>query len=271
MQICVIENYQLLMGKSKINISDLKEFLNEKASKYESLSFIDHDPIQIPHKFSKTNDIEVSGFLTSVISWGNRKSIINSGNKILDFMDNSPYDFVINHTSKDLNKIDVSIHRTFNNLDLRYFIKSLKNIYINHGGIEKILSDKNNGLNIQDRISSFKDVFFSLKHLDRTRKHLPSPRNGSSAKRFNMFLRWMVRSNEKGVDFGIWKNIDKSELSIPLDVHTARIARLLGLLTRKSNDSISVNEVDVKLRKMDPLDPVKYDFALFGLGAFENF
>ena len=156
-------------------------------------------------------------------------------------------------------------------IDLNYFIVSLKNIYENYGGIENIISDKNNGLNIQERISTFKKIFFSLSHPDRSKKHLPSPKDGSSAKRFNMYLRWMVRSNERGVDFGLWKKINKSELSLPLDVHTGRIARDLGLLSRNQNDSKSVKEIDLKLREMDPIDPVKYDYALFGLGVYEKF
>jgi len=156
-------------------------------------------------------------------------------------------------------------------IDLNYFIISLKNIYENYGGIENIISDKNHGSNIQERISTFKKIFFSLNHPERSKKHLPSPTDGSSAKRFNMFLRWMVRSNEKGVDFGIWKKINKSDLSIPLDVHTGRVARDLGLLSRNQNDSKSVQEVDLNLREMDPFDPVKYDYALFGLGVYEKF
>ena len=187
------------------------------------------------------------------------------------YMDNSPYEFVMNHNEKDLAYINKSIHRTFNIIDLNYFIVSLKNIYENYGGIENIISDKNNGLNIQERISTFKKIFFSLNHPERSKKHLPSPKDGSSAKRFNMYLRWMVRSNEKGVDFGLWKKINKSELSLPLDVHTGRIARDLGLLSRNQNDSKSVKEIDLKLREMDPIDPVKYDYALFGLGVYEKF
>ena len=147
----------------------------------------------------------------------------------------------------------------------------MRNIYREYGGIEDILSNKNNGDNLQERISSFKEIFFSLDYPDRTRKHLPSPLDGSSAKRFNMFLRWMVRSNERGVDFGLWTKIDRSELSLPLDVHTGRIGRDLGLLTRKLNDYKSVKEIDLRLREMDPIDPVKYDYALFGLGVYENF
>ena len=259
------------MVKLKIKIPNLKEFLDEKASKYESPSFIKDDPILIPHQFTNERDIEISAFITSIISWGNRKSIIKSSRNIMNYMDNSPYDFIMNHSKEDLIETNKSIHRTFNMRDLNYFIISLKNIYKNHGGIEDIIYDKKNGSNIQERISSFKKIFFSLKHPERSKKHLPSPIDGSSAKRFNMFLRWMVRSNEKGVDFGIWKKIRKSELSIPLDIHTGRVARELGLLSRNQNDSKSVKEIDLKLREMDHIDPVKYDFALFGLGAHEKF
>ena len=186
-------------------------------------------------------------------------------------MDNSPFDFILNHTNKDLYKEGESIHRTFNSTDLNYFIVSLKRIYKDYNGLEDILSNNSNGNDLQKRISTFKEIFFSIDHPIRTRKHLPSPIDGSSAKRFNMFLRWMVRSNEKGVDFGLWNKIDKSELSLPLDVHTGRIARTLGLLKRNTNDSKAVEEINLKLREMDPKDPVKYDFALFGLGVYENF
>ena len=259
------------MGKLKIRIPDLKEFLDEKAQKYESPLFINDDPILIPHQFTNKRDIEVSAFITSIISWGNRKSIINSSRNIIRYMDDSPYDFIINHSKEDLSAINKSIHRTFNMIDLNYFITSLRNIYMNYGGIESIISDQKNGSNIQERISTFKKIFFSLNPPKRSTKHLPSPIDGSSAKRFNMYLRWMVRSNKKGVDFGIWKKIKSSDLSIPLDVHTGRIARDLGLLSRNQNDSKSVKEIDLRLREMDPVDPVKYDFALFGLGVYEKF
>ena len=259
------------MVKSFLDLAEIKEFLDEKSYKYENIEFISDDPILIPHAFSKINDIESSGFITSVIAWGTRKSIIKSANKIIEFMDYSPYDFILNHKEKDLFKENKPIHRTFNSIDLNYFIKSLKHIYKNYGSIENILSNPNSGNNLQERISYFKKVFFCIDHPIRTRKHLPCPLSGSSAKRFNMFLRWMVRSNNKGVDFGIWKKIKKSELSIPLDVHTGRISRKLGLLERNQNDYKSVFELDKKLRLMNSKDPVKYDFALFGLGAYENF
>ena len=177
----------------------------------------------------------------------------------------------MNHSQKDLKRIKGSIHRTFNSDDLVFFIKSLKNIYTNYNGLEGIISNVKNGNNLQERISNFKKIFFELNHLERTKKHLPDPLKGSAAKRFNMFLRWMVRSNKKGVDFGLWKSILPSELSCPLDVHTGNIARKLGLLKRTQNDSLALNELDKKLREMDKNDPVKYDFALFGLGINEKF
>ena len=250
---------------------ELKEFLDEKAEFYEQKQFIQNDPILIPHKFDSKLDTEISGFLISIISWGNRKSIINSGYKIIDLLDNSPSDFILNHSYNDLKSINGSIHRTFNSDDLVYFIKSLKNIYTNYNGIEGIMSNPNNGENLQERISIFKKIFFQLNHKKRTKKHLPDPLKGSAAKRFNMFLRWMVRSNKKGVDFGLWKSISPSQLSCPLDIHTGNIARKLGLLKRAQNDYLAVNELDKKLREMDIEDPVKYDFALFGLGINEKF
>ena len=250
---------------------ELKEFLDEKAEFYEQKQFIQNDPILIPHKFDSKLDTEISGFLISIISWGNRKSIINSGYKIIDLLDHSPSDFILNHSHNDLKNIKGSIHRTFNSEDLVYFIKSLKNIYTNYNGIEGIMSNPSNGENLQERISNFKKIFFQLNHKKRTKKHLPDPLNGSAAKRFNMFLRWMVRSNKKGVDFGLWKSISPSQLSCPLDVHTGNIARKLGLLKRAQNDYLAVNELDKKLKEMDIEDPVKYDFALFGLGVNEKF
>ena len=254
-----------------MTLLELKEFLDEKADFYEQKEFIQNDPIIIPHEYENKLDIEISGFIISIISWGNRKSIINSGYKIMNLLESSPYDFIMNHSSEDLKRIKGSIHRTFNSEDLIFFIKSLKNIYTKHEGLEGIISNIKNGDNLQARISNFKKKFFELKHSNRTKKHLPDPLRGSAAKRFNMFLRWMVRSNSKGVDFGLWKSISPSELSCPLDIHTGNTARKLGLLKRNQNDSLSVYELDKKLREMDKEDPVKYDFALFGLGVNEKF
>ncbi len=248
---------------------ELQSFLDFKAEQYESTEFIAHDPIQIPHQFSKKRDIEIAAFLTSTIAWGNRLSIIKSAKKMMDMMDVSPHDFIINHQEKDLENFRGFVHRTFNEQDLIIFVKALKNIYTNHNGLESLFSS--NKITLQDRIHNFKKTFFEIDHIPRTQKHVSDPKKGSAAKRINMFLRWMVRSSEKEVDFGIWKDISKSELSLPLDLHTGNVARKLGLLKRRQNDAKALLELDAILRKLDRKDPVKYDFALFGLGAFEKF
>ena len=252
-----------------MNKQELKSFLDFKSQHYESEAFIAHDPIQIPHQFSKKEDIEIAGFLTATIAWGNRVSILKSAEKMMDIMEGAPHDFVLHHKTKDLNNFRGFVHRTFNDQDIQYFIRSLSNIYKHHGGLESIFSDGE--IQIQERIHRFKQIFFKLNHLPRTQKHVSDPLRGSAAKRINMFLRWMVRSNEKGVDFGLWKKISPSMLSIPLDVHTGNVARKLKLLKRKQNDAKALQSLDLSLRKFDPDDPVKYDFALFGLGAFEKF
>jgi uncharacterized protein (TIGR02757 family) len=252
-----------------MNKQELKSFLDFKSQHYESEFFIAHDPIQIPHQFSKKEDIEIAGFLTATIAWGNRVSILKSAEKMMDIMEGAPHDFVLHHKTKDLNNFRGFVHRTFNEEDIQYFIRSLSNIYKHHGGLEDVFSDGE--IQIQERIHRFKQIFFKLNHLPRTQKHVSDPLRGSAAKRINMFLRWMVRSNEKGVDFGLWKKISPSMLSIPLDVHTGNVARKLKLLKRKQNDAKALQSLDLSLRKFDPDDPVKYDFALFGLGAFEKF
>ena len=189
----------------------------------------------------------------------------------MNLLDNSPHDFILNHSEKDLNSINSFVHRTFNSNDLVYFIKSLKYIYHEYGGLESIFSDNCINNSTQNSIHVFKNKFFELPHQKRCTKHIADPYKGSSAKRINMFLRWMVRQDNNGVDFGIWKNIPTNYLSVPLDVHSGNVARKLGLLNRKQNDSKALLELDTKLRELDPVDPVKYDYALFGLGAFESF
>ena len=249
----------------------LKEFLDEKVDKFNRVEFIENDPIQIPHKFSKKEDIEISGFLTATISWGNRKSILNNSHKLIDLMGKCPYDYVINCSQLELNNLNL-VHRTFNSVDLKTFILCLRNIYNEYGGLEKVFSSHNHSNSMQFAISEFKRIFFSIDHLRRSEKHISDPLNGSSAKRLNMMLRWFVRYDNKGVDLGIWKeSIKPSQLSLPLDVHTGNIARKLGILKRNQNDAKAVNEIDAILRNFDPIDPVKYDFALFGLGAIEKF
>jgi len=252
-----------------MKFEELKAFLDYKVVQYNHPDFIISDPIQIPHQFDLKEDIEISGFLTSTIAWGNRKMIINSANKMMNAMGNSPYDFVMNATETQINAIDSVVHRTFNSEDFRFFIQSLKNIYQNHGGLEKVFSN-NQEPDLQYRISDFKRIFFEINHPKRTTKHVSDPLKGSSSKRINMYLRWMCRTDQTGVDFGIWKQISPSELSCPLDVHSGNVARNLGLLKRKQNDHKAVRELDATLRAFDPDDPVKYDFALFGLGVFEG-
>ncbi|HLU51020.1 MAG TPA: TIGR02757 family protein [Flavobacteriaceae bacterium] len=254
-----------------VRISELKEFLDEKVWKYNRPEFIETDPIRLPHLFSEKEDIEIIGFLTATIAWGNRKMIINSGKKIVDLMGNSPYDFVINHRDADLEKFSSFVHRTFNGVDLQFFIKSLKNIYENYGGLEKVFSGAVENQSLQPAIHRFKKLFFSIEYPMRCEKHISDPLKGSAAKRINMFLRWMVRQDAAGVDFGLWKSISPSVLSCPLDVHSGNVARKLGLLSRKQNDAKALAELDDNLRKLDAQDPVKYDFALFGLGVFEKF
>lgn len=252
-----------------MNFEELKDYLDFKADQYNNPNFIESDPIQIPHRYKVKEDIEISGFLAATIAWGNRKMIINSATKMMDAMGNNPYDFVMNATNNQIDSIDNIVHRTFNSEDFRYFIKSLRNIYQNHGGLENVFA-ANNSINLQNRISAFKQIFFEIDHPLRTTKHISDPLKGSSSKRINMFLRWVSRNDIKGVDFGIWKSISPSELSCPLDVHSGNVARTLGILNRKQNDQKALQELDEALRKFDPTDPVKYDFALFGLGVFEG-
>lgn len=250
---------------------EIKEFLDEKVIQYNNPNFIETDPISIPHKYKLKEDVEISGFLTATIAWGNRKMILRNANKMMDLMGNSPYDFIMEHNETQLNKLDGFVHRTFNADDFKFFIKSLKNIYANYGGLEQIFNTYSTGVSTQPAIHELKNIFFSIQHPERTKKHISDPLKGSAAKRINMYLRWLVRNDKSGVDFGIWKAISPSILSCPLDVHSGNIARKLGLITRKQNDAKALTELDNNLRKLDPKDPTKYDFALFGLGVFEGF
>lgn len=254
-----------------MNKTDLKDFLDIKVIQYNNPKFIESDPIQIPHQFSKKEDIEISSFLTATIAWGNRKSIINNAKRLMVLLDNAPFDFVLNHSEIDLEKLIPFVHRTFNGHDSIQFIKSLRHIYKNHGGLESVFSKHRDTELLQVSISKFKSTFFEIEHLQRTQKHLSDPLKNSAAKRINMFLRWMVRDDGAGVDFGIWKSLSPSQLSCPLDVHSGNVARKLGLLQRKQNDAKALLELDTALRELDANDPVKYDFALFGLGVFEGF
>jgi uncharacterized protein (TIGR02757 family) len=254
-----------------MNQSELKDFLEEKVLQYNTLDFIESDPVQIPHLFTQKEDIEIAGFLGATIAWGNRKMIIKNANKMIDLMGNAPYDYIMSHTDKDLEQLDSFVHRTFNGQDFAHFIKSLKHIYSNHNGLEAAFAKNQESNSMQRAISEFKKIFFEIPHIQRTQKHVSDPLNNSAAKRINMYLRWMVRQDNKGVDLGIWKTIPIASLSCPLDVHSGNVARKLGILIRKQNDGKAVAELDSKLRELDANDPVKYDFALFGLGVFEGF
>lgn len=252
-------------------ISNLEEFLNQKVSQYNTPSFIDSDPISIPHQFKKKEDIEISGFLTSVFAWGRRTAIIKSANHLMSLMDNAPYDFIINAGTRDMKRFEGFVYRTFNSDDCLFLVSAMQELYRNNGGLEKIANDsylKNK--NIMDVIVGIREALLDYPHLKRSRKHLANPLTGSAAKRVNMFLRWMIRQDDKGVDFGIWKNIPQSKLMCPLDIHSGNVARKFGLLSRKQNDWRAVEELTANLRNYNINDPVVYDFALFGIGVFEG-
>ncbi|RTY99761.1 TIGR02757 family protein [Flavobacterium sp. RSP49] len=254
-----------------MNPSELKDFLDEKVLQYNTLDFIESDPVQIPHLFSQKEDIEIAGFLSATIAWGNRKMIIKNSHRMMDLMGNAPYDFVMSYTENNLEQLELFVHRTFNGQDFASFIRSLQHVYANHGGLEAVFSKHQEIHSMQKSIHEFKKIFFEIPHQHRTQKHISDPLNNSAAKRINMYLRWMIRQDNKGVDLGIWKSISPASLSCPLDVHSGNVARKLGLLTRKQNDGKALSELDTNLRKLDGIDPVKYDFALFGLGVFEGF
>ncbi|TCK69238.1 uncharacterized protein (TIGR02757 family) [Winogradskyella wandonensis] len=255
----------------KLKKAELKDFLDSKVVEYNNPQFIESDPIQIPHLFSKKEDIEIIGFLTATIAWGNRKSIIINAKRMVTLLDNSPYEFIMQHQEQDLKKLLPFVHRTFNGSDFIQFVTSLKHIYNYHDGLEAVFAKYAEANSLQNSIHQFKKHFFEITHLERSKKHVSDPLKNSAAKRINMFLRWMVRNDNTGVDFGIWKSLSPAQLSCPLDVHSGNVARKLGLLKRKQNDGKALAELDKNLRKLDATDPVKYDFALFGLGVFEGF
>lgn len=252
-------------------ISGLKDFLDEKAELYNQPKFIETDPIQIPKIFSHKENIEISAFMTATIAWGNRLSIIKSANRLMLLMNNEPHEFILQASEKEKKQLEKFVHRTFNGTDCIYFIESIKNIYIKYGGLQRVFQEgylRENS--VKSALAHFHRIFFEFPG-ERSRKHVSDVSKGASAKRLNMFLRWMVRKDNRKVDFGIWDGIPASALMLPLDIHTGNVARKLGLLQRKSNDWKAVEEVTSVLRNFDKQDPIKYDFALFGLGAFEKF
>lgn len=255
-----------------VPVQELKDFLDHKYNTYNRPSFIETDPISIPHSFENSEDIEISGFLTSTIAWGQRKAILKNAARLMQLMDNSPHQFILEASDAEMKKASNFVHRTFNHVDTFYFLKALHHIYLFHGGLKTVF--ENAYLKHQDIkmcLAYFRSLFLSLQCPQRTGKHVSDVNKGASAKRLNMFLRWMVRCDNHGVDFGLWKGIPASALYLPLDVHTGNVSRKLGLLLRKQNDWKAVEEITAQLRIFDSSDPVKYDFALFGLGVFEDF
>ena len=249
---------------------ELRDFLDAKVAFYNQPAFIASDPVSIPHAFSAKEDIEIAAFFAATFAWGQRLTIINKSKALLSLMENAPADFVKNHEANDLKAFANFKHRTFNFEDLQYFLRQLKRIYKSEGGLENAFC----GGEARDSLTAlrrFQSVFFGPEAPGRTRKHVSNPDRNSSCKRLNMFLRWMVRQDQSGVDFGLWKGLSPAQLSCPLDLHSGRVARKLGLVKRTTNDWKAVTELDANLRALDPKDPVKYDFALFGLGVFEKF
>jgi uncharacterized protein (TIGR02757 family) len=251
----------------------LKLFLNSKVILYNSPSFIKDDPISIPHSFSKKQDIEIAGFFTAIFSWGNRTTIINKSKELMQLMHNDPHAFCLHHSDKELKNLLHFKHRTFNATDLLYFISFFKMHYSQHNSLEMAFTKwmHKNDETVENGLRGFYHYFFSMPHIpERTRKHIASPEKKSSCKRLNMYLRWMVRSDDKHVDFGLWKNISPAQLICPVDVHVARVAKELEILSRLPIDWEAALELTTYLRKLDKADPVKYDFALFGTGVMEN-
>ncbi len=251
----------------------LIEFLNGKVEAYNQPSFIKEDPVSIPHRFSQKQDIEIAGFFAAVFSWGKRSTIIDKSKDLLKRMDNAPYDFILNAGQNELRGLEGFKHRTFREDDLYYFIEFLRHHYSKYASLETAFTINFNSKDAttENGLTGFKDYFFSREHLRRTEKHIASPQQNSTCKRLNMFLRWMVRKDDKGVDFGIWNTISPSQLVCPVDVHVARVAKHFELLKRKQIDWEAALELTSNLRELDPKDPVKYDFALFGLGIMEKF
>jgi uncharacterized protein (TIGR02757 family) len=258
------------------DLNDLKKFLDKKVTQFNNPDFIKDDPVCIPHLFSKKQDIEIAGFFAAIFAWGIRKTIINKSKLLFQLMDHAPYDFCLNHTDNDLKKLVGFCHRTFNDTDLLYFISFFRYHYLKNKSLEsaffnnKTLRQSENV--VENSLNHFYEYFFSLEDIpQRTKKHIASPAKKSSCKRLNMYLRWMVRNDNKGVDFGLWKKISPAQLICPVDVHVARVSRHFNLLKRKQVDWFTAIELTEELKKFDPKDPVKYDFALFGLGVLEKY
>ncbi|MFB6455747.1 TIGR02757 family protein [Chitinophaga sp. Hz27] len=256
-----------------MKIEQLRDFLNAKVEQYNHPDFITHDPISIPHRFSKLQDIEIAGLFAAIFAWGNRTTVINKSKELLQMMDNAPYDYIRNHQPRERLRLMSFIHRTFNGLDLLYFVEFLQHYYTNVTSLEFAFSGHMNkdDENVENGLIGFRKVFFALEHPERTTKHISTPAKNSACKRLNMYLRWMVRRDENGVDFGLWKNISPAQLVVPMDVHVSRVAARLGLTSNIKADWKTAAALTHALKKLDPDDPAKYDFALFGLGVIEKY
>jgi len=255
----------------RFSSADLKSFLDEKSTQFNQPGFIANDPISIPHLFTKKQDIEIAGFFAAMLAWGQRVTIIRKCRELMELMDNDPFNFIVGHKSADLQKFKDFKHRTFNHTDTLYFIEALRSIYKEYNSLEPAFHVEKSEATIEQGLIHFHHRFFSLEdHPKRTKKHIPTPERKSTCKRLVMYLRWMVRSDSNGVDFGIWKTISPTQLICPCDLHVDRVARKLKLIKRKQTDWQTALELTANLRKLDPADPVKYDFALFGLGIEEG-
>lgn len=258
--------------KNLFQFDELKDFLEIKYQQYNTREFIDSDPIQIPHSFTRKEDIEIAALLTSLIAWGKRAQIIKSARKWMELMDNAPYDFVTGATDADLRVFNNFVHRTLNASDAIFLVKALQKIYTKTNGLESICNSAwEQNANMKYVLASLRKALLSEDENNRAAKHISDVNRGSAAKRLNLFLMWMIRKDHIGVHFGLWKNIPKSALYIPLDVHVGNISRKLGLLERKNDDWAAVEELTTNLRLFDPNDPARFDFSLFGIGVFEDF
>ena len=255
------------------DIAAIKALLDDRVAKYNQPDFIPNDPVSIPHRFTKKQDIEISGFFASILAWGQRKTIINNCTKLMNLMDNAPHDFILHHQEQDLMRFLGFKHRTFNDTDLLYFLHFFNWYYSQHESLETAFTGEYDEIKSQkERLMYFHDLVFSLEDAPhRSKKHISTPARKSACKRINMYLRWMVRKDNHGVDFGIWNTMKPADLVCPCDVHVERVARRLGLITRKGMDWQTAEELTNHLRTFDPTDPVKYDYALFGLGVEEKF
>ncbi len=248
------------------NLSDLKATLDEAFFKFSNRGFIEEDPVLIPHLFQKKQDIEIAGYIAATFAWGQRKTIINKSKEFLSLMDNSPLEFVLNFQDSDEKQFHGFKHRTFNGMDAISFLKFFRKCYSKFESLED-MAFSNNSEDVKSGIIQIRESFIEFASpMERTLKHVQNPLKGSACKRINMFFRWMVRKDNDGVDFGIWKNLGPSNLICPLDIHVSRASYELGMIKKVTSDWNTAIEITNVLLELDPKDPIKYDIALFSLG-----